>query len=173
MTATITELRAPTRGPLYPQTFGGFPACAACYQRTSDLTTTTNLRTGDLALLCRACDIAITTGRPVALPAGEGLTDTWEWLARSYVNDRFDGGDQELGVTETVIDQAITTLAPRLDLTRGWAAFEQLYEALLDLQEIREDNADPRAWECGLELAEELALDDCTDALTKLTGPGR
>jgi hypothetical protein len=172
MTATITEL-APTRGPLYPQTFGGFPACAACYQRTSDLATTTDLRTGELALLCRACDIAITTGRPVTLPAGETLADTWEWLARSYVNHRFDGGDQDLGVTETVIDQALTTLAPRLDLTNGWAAFEQLYEALLDLQEIRDDNADPRAWECGIETAEESADDDREDALAKLTGLGR
>lgn len=167
MTATLPEL---DRGPLYPVT-PGFPHCAACYQRTPDLALTADPRDHLVKTLCRRCSHALNTGQPVQLPTGETLADTWEWLARSYINHRQENGDQELGVTEHVIDQALTDLAPHLDFTNGWAVFEQYYEALLDLQDVRDPNADPRGWDCGIELAEEMADDDRMDALRKLTGP--
>jgi hypothetical protein len=166
MTATLSEL---DRGPLYPVT-PGFPRCAACYQRTSDLATCSDPRDEQLHLLCFGCYRNLLNVRPVQLPTGEALADTWEWLARSYINHRHEGDDEETGVTENVIDQALATLATHIDLTTGWAAFEQYYEALLDLQEVRDPNADPRGWDCGIELAEEMADDDRMDALRKLTG---
>jgi hypothetical protein len=157
MTATMPEL---DRGPLYPVT-PGFPRCAACYQRTPDLATSVDPRTDELAPLCGPCRKALFTGQPLTLPTGQALLDTWEWLAHAYQNGEF---------TEIETGQALDTLAPHLNYHERDAAFEQYREALLDLQDVRDPNADPRGWDIPLDLAEEMADDDRMDALRKLTG---
>lgn len=121
-------------GVIYPQTYGGFPACASCFQRTSDLNTCADPRDSELVILCRPCHRALCAGRPPVLPTGELLADTWERLARLHQNGE---------IHDATIDAALAKLAPQLTHVPGWAALQQLREALLRLQHIRGDDFDP------------------------------
>lgn len=147
---------------LYPITHGGFPGCCECFQRTGDLAYSTNARTDTLELLCRDCCRTLAAGRPVTLPTGDALDETWQRLTRFHNN-----GD----ITDTVIDRALATLAPGLTPEIGQAAVLQLREALLKLQYIRGDMFDPadgdRDW------LEGEADYDRENALAKLAGGTR
>ena len=162
MTATLVELRP---SPLYPQTFGGFPACAECFQRTDDLAVSGDPRDdadGPLTLLCRACYQALVIGRPITLPTGQALIDTWDRVARQYINGE---------IAIKLAHRAVDNLARDVEWTTRNAAWEQLYEAYRRLAGIRSDDFDPA--DGDRDYLEGEADRDRENALRKLTGAQR
>lgn len=115
----------PSGAILYPDTMGGFPPCTACFQRTSDMALAADPRDHLVKLLCGGCSRALAAGRPVPLPTGEALVETWRRLARLHQNEEI--GDE-------VAASALETLAPHLSREDGWAALGRLQYELLQLQ---------------------------------------
>jgi hypothetical protein len=145
--------------PLYPVTYGGFPACTECFQRTRDLGTCADPRDGELRRLCAACHRALCAGRPPALPTGDTLAETWERLARQHHNEEIDSD---------LIRRALSRLASSLTVEYRDTAYLQLSGAYDQLAYARSDRFDPaRGDREDLEL---LALDDAKNAIRKLTG---
>lgn len=110
---------------LYPHTEGGFPPCVSCFQRTDDLAMTADPRDDLVKLLCGGCSRALGAGRPVPLPTGKALVETWQRLARLHQNEEIDDEFAAL---------ALATLAPHLSREDGWAALARLQHELLELQ---------------------------------------
>lgn len=125
--------------PVVPQSI--FARCLYCYQPASDIAVCEDPRDGDLRRLCGRCYRALAAGQRITLTEAE-LTEAWTWLARQHINQKAAENDgaplEETGVTDVVIDAALTDLALHLNPFSGRLALEDLEDALLRLQDAED-----------------------------------
>lgn len=118
---------------IYPDTYGGWPLCCACFQPQQDISHALDPRTGTLSLLCGLCYRTLDAGQEVPLPAGEVLEQTWLRLARLHQNSEI--GDE-------TVDFALAALTSQwMPPQTGWQRFTDLKDALLQLQAAEDPSA--------------------------------